>query len=68
MHHPKFKTGQFDTHFVKKHFKKEYLEKFDEQEAEIAAILANHLHESSKSIYTTSVQKKSVSSWKENRR
>ena len=43
--HPDFVSGHFDTNFVGKHFKPEYLKKEDEAEMEIAALLAAHVYE-----------------------
>ena len=66
MQHPNFISGHFDTHFVNKHFKKDFLDFFDEQEAQLAAILANHI-QLSKTITNTKAQKQSVNRWKKNR-
>ncbi|MBS1623991.1 MAG: acetyl-CoA carboxylase biotin carboxylase subunit [Bacteroidetes bacterium] len=41
--HPDFVSGKFDTHFVAKHFKPEYLKKEDPAEMEIAALVAAHV-------------------------
>lgn len=38
--HPAFRSGDFDTGFVKHHFRPEFLEVYDESEAELAAIAA----------------------------
>ena len=43
--HPDFISGKFDTHFVAKHFKPEYLKKEDATEMEIAALVATHVYE-----------------------
>ncbi|MBS1684032.1 MAG: acetyl-CoA carboxylase biotin carboxylase subunit [Bacteroidetes bacterium] len=43
--HPDFVSGKFDTHFVAKHFKPEYLKKEDPAEMEIAALVAAHVLE-----------------------
>lgn len=40
MNHEAFRTGKFDTHFVKQHFRPELLEKDAEDEREMAAIAA----------------------------
>ncbi len=42
MQHPAFVSGDFDTHFVKNHFRPEALVAEAEEEAEIAALLAVH--------------------------
>ncbi|MBS1617308.1 MAG: acetyl-CoA carboxylase biotin carboxylase subunit [Bacteroidetes bacterium] len=41
--HPDFVSGKFDTHFVAKHFKPEYLKKEDPAEMEMAALVAAHV-------------------------
>lgn len=43
--HPDFVSGKFDTHFVAKHFKPEYLKKEDPGEMEMAALVAAHVFE-----------------------
>ncbi|MFT5970812.1 MAG: acetyl-CoA carboxylase biotin carboxylase subunit [Flavobacteriales bacterium] len=48
MKHPAFVSGDFDTHFVAKHFKPELLEQGTREEAEIAAIVASALFEEKK--------------------
>jgi acetyl-CoA carboxylase, biotin carboxylase subunit len=40
MLHDAFRSGNFDTHFVKKYFSPEMLERQDEEEMELAAMLA----------------------------
>ncbi|MGB1204396.1 MAG: acetyl-CoA carboxylase biotin carboxylase subunit [Chitinophagales bacterium] len=40
MEHEAFRSGNFDTHFVKKHFQPNKSEIIDEEEAEIAAFIA----------------------------
>ncbi|MEO6882849.1 MAG: acetyl-CoA carboxylase biotin carboxylase subunit [Bacteroidia bacterium] len=69
MQHEAFVSGNFDTHFVKNHFKPEMLNRFDEAEAEIAAIFAAKWMESKKNETqeTTSVSEKKISKWKKNR-
>lgn len=39
LQHPDFISGNFDTNFVKHHFKAEYLQTQEDEEAEIAALL-----------------------------
>ena len=69
MNNEQFINGNFDTHFVKTHFSdSSVLDVSNEEEAEIAALLANHLHqEHSFSMASTSntIRK---SNWKENRK
>jgi len=49
-HHKAFTSGRFDTHFVKKHFTPEALEKDNRIGAEIAARLALRLYEKNEKI------------------
>ncbi len=46
LRHPDFVSGKFDTHFVAKNFKPEFLKSEDETEMEIAALLAGFVYES----------------------
>ena len=68
MQHPAFISGDFNTHFVEKHFKPEYLENGDEEEAMIAAILGAQLmqkqHQDFKAVETGPKN----SNWMRNRR
>lgn len=43
--HPAFVSGDFDTNFVKQHFRPEAIEEQDSKEAEVAALLALHWFE-----------------------
>ncbi|MCB0592646.1 MAG: acetyl-CoA carboxylase biotin carboxylase subunit [Lewinellaceae bacterium] len=52
-HHPAFTSGKFDTHFVKKYFTPEALEKDNRIGAEIAARLAVKLFEGNKKLLRT---------------
>ena len=52
-HHKAFTSGQFDTHFVKKYFTPEALEKDNRIGAEIAAQLAARLFENNKRLLKT---------------
>jgi acetyl-CoA carboxylase biotin carboxylase subunit len=67
--HPDFVSGKFDTHFVAKHFKPEYLKKENDAEMEIAALVAAHIYENkpkaSKSTKTNTITK--TSNWVKNR-
>jgi acetyl-CoA carboxylase biotin carboxylase subunit len=69
MQHPAFRSGDFDTHFVKKHFTPENLSNFKPDEEMIAAILSAMAFE--KKQVNTTVQEKQetpqVSNWKRNR-
>lgn len=46
LRHPDFVSGKFDTHFVNKHYKPEYLKQEKEDEMQIAALIAGHIYES----------------------
>ncbi len=64
MKHEAFTSGNFDTHFVQKHFKPEFLINHNSEEEEIAAVLAAKLFEE-KSIETkVSTKVASQSNWK----
>jgi acetyl-CoA carboxylase biotin carboxylase subunit len=69
MQHQAFRSGNFDTHFVKKHFTPENLSNFKPDEEMIAAILSTMAFE--KKQVNTTVQEKQetpqVSNWKRNR-
>ncbi len=63
-----FRTGKFDTGFIGKYFKPEYLLENDQQAVEVAALLAAHIWEKEKkptSMSATTVSK--PSKWKTNR-
>ncbi len=69
MQHPAFRSGNFDTHFVKNHFTPENLSNFKPDEEMIAAILSAMAFEK-KQVNTTSQEKQEtpqVSNWKRNR-
>ena len=70
MTHPDFVNGTFDTHFVAKHFKPEYLKKETEDEMEIAALLAAHVFENKQRPKKANNQSApdSRSNWERNRR
>jgi acetyl-CoA carboxylase, biotin carboxylase subunit len=67
--HKAFRTGDFDTHFVKNYFTPEVLqEKATEDEAKIAACIVAHLFESGKKKSASiGTEKQSVSNWRKNR-
>lgn len=69
MEHPSFISGDFDTHFVGKHFKPEYLNKDIAQEKEVAALVVAQLLENHKTENNVNSDKegKTVSAWKKNR-
>ena len=64
-----FISGNFDTHFVKTHFTvPTVLDNSNEEEAQIAALLAQYLHKENTSITSVEAQSENVSNWKKNRR
>ncbi len=67
MEHPAFVSGDFDTHFVAKHFKPEMLDVRNTEEAEIAAIVASALFESKRESALV-VDDEQPSNWARNRR
>lgn len=65
INHEAFKSGDFDTGFVKHHFKPEYLLHFDEEEAEQAALAAFLFLEQAKdSSKVVSADGSGFSAWK----
>lgn len=68
MNHEAFVSGNFDTGFVKDHFKPEDLNKECEEEMGIAALLANHIFNSSSSNTENSFVPAKENKWKKNRR
>jgi acetyl-CoA carboxylase, biotin carboxylase subunit len=54
INHEAFKSGNFDTHFVKNFFSPEVLDVFVDEEARIAALAANLFYERAKSANTAS--------------
>ncbi len=64
-----FRTGKFDTKFIEKYFKPEYLLKEDAEEEQVAALLAAHVWEmNKKQDHTGTALANGVSKWKINRR
>jgi acetyl-CoA carboxylase biotin carboxylase subunit len=66
--HDIFQKGTFDTNFIQKYFKPEFLEKDSDIEKEIVAVLTSYLLENRKnvaSVFTTQIKKNS--NWKKNR-
>lgn len=63
---PAFVEGKFDTKFIEKYFKPEYLASQDEEAGQIAAILADHIWqlEKSKLGAPSSEGGKKISQWK----
>ncbi|MEY3343243.1 MAG: Acetyl-/propionyl-coenzyme carboxylase alpha chain [Bacteroidota bacterium] len=69
LRHEAFRSGNFDTHFVKLHFRPEFLSKHDDSEAQVAAIIASRLVGATQnSNHGSAGSKESVASrWKRNR-
>ena len=67
MQNKHFVSGNFDTHFIKKHFNAKDLEESREDEAHIAALLAKHIVSNHKTSMSVSSSESSVSKWKKNR-
>jgi len=68
--HPDFVSGKFDTHFVAKHFKPEYLKAEKEDEMEIAALIGAHIFENKTESVTAKAAvatKAGRSNWVKNR-
>jgi acetyl-CoA carboxylase, biotin carboxylase subunit len=64
-----FISGNFDTHFVKTHFTDPtVMDNSNEEEAQIAALLAQYLYTENTSITSVEAQSENVSNWKKNRR
>jgi acetyl/propionyl-CoA carboxylase alpha subunit len=61
---PAFVEGKFDTNFIGKYFKPEYLIHEDKEEAAIAAALAGVLWEKGKKAHQPSSTNGSISKWK----
>jgi acetyl-CoA carboxylase biotin carboxylase subunit len=68
MQHPAFISGNFDTHFVSKYFKPEDLEIEDQDEAEIAALLATKIWLSKSNNQTVNPVSENKSAWQRNRK
>ena len=66
--HDAFRSGNFDTHFVKAHFKPEYLTGFVEHDSMVAALLASKLTGGpAQSVPKIADLGANVSAWKKNR-
>jgi len=66
MQHEAFRSGKFDTHFVKKYFSPDVLNKDNEQEAMIAALIMERLLSTQQSIVEATSS--NVSAWVKNRK
>ena len=67
MQNKHFVSGDFDTHFIKKHFNVKDLEESREDEAHIAALLSKYVLSNHKTSMSVSSSESSVSKWKKNR-
>jgi len=70
LQHPDFVSGKFDTHFVAKHFKPEYLKNEKEDEMEIAALIGAHIFENKQPVTISKAavaSKAGRSNWVKNR-
>lgn len=68
MKHEVFRSGNFDTHFVKKHFSPEKLQSADQEEMELAALLAVEASlKKSVAVNKNNTVSVSPSRWKANR-
>ena len=66
--HEAFVKGDFDTHFVKKYFEPEMLQKHNDDELEIAAIIgAKVLQEAKSDLAVSSTSSDNGSKWRRNR-
>lgn len=65
--HEAFRSGDFDTHFIKKYFKPEYLKSARKQEEEIASIAASMWISAYKKPVAKSANQGGISPWKMNR-
>ncbi len=69
MGHPAFRSGKYDTHFVRDHFKPEYLLGTDAGEIAVAALVAGHLAaETGRKPAPVAAGSGHLSAWKLNRR
>ena len=68
MQHEAFRSGQFDTHFVNRHFKPEMLQSTAMDEVEVAALFgALHLAEKKRKATTTPDEPTTLNRWKSTR-
>ncbi len=69
MGHPAFRSGKYDTHFVRDHFTPEVLMGIDAEEMAVAALVAGHLSaESARKPLPVAASSGQLSAWKLNRR
>ena len=67
MEHESFRSGNFDTHFVRNFFNSDFLDLSNDKEAQLAALLAKHLVEKNKQSTISSNDVFYKSNWKKNR-
>lgn len=67
MNHKAFTSGKFDTHFVQTHFSPELLENTDEDEFNVAALMAALIQEKAKGPKQLISAESAVSNWRQNR-
>tara|TARA_B100000809_G_scaffold105206_1_gene103717 strand:- start:7860 stop:9338 length:1479 start_codon:yes stop_codon:yes gene_type:complete len=67
MQHENFISGEFDTHFVSKHFSPEKLQNSDPEGEKIAALFAARLYEDGSANKVVAPIEKTLSKWKINR-
>jgi propionyl-CoA carboxylase alpha chain len=67
MQHENFISGEFDTHFVTKHFSPEKLQNSDPEGEKIAALFAARLYEEGAVNKTVVTSENTISKWKLNR-
>ena len=67
MSHESFRKGQFDTHFVTKHFSKEKLYTEKEDEIKMAALFSNFIFTQKSEVKVPLSKNDSSSNWKRNR-
>lgn len=67
MNHEAFRSGQFDTNFVNRYFKKEQLTNEDAEEIKIAAFFTNFLFSQRMKERKNNTNSPSSSNWKRNR-
>ncbi len=67
MQHPSFISGDFDTHFVEKHYQPGDLDHASEEEAKVAAMALAYILENSGSKNGQQPELKKASAWKKNR-
>jgi acetyl-CoA carboxylase biotin carboxylase subunit len=70
LQHPDFVSGKFDTNFVGKNYKPEHLKSENEEEMEIAALIAAHIFKEKifeKATTKKTLQRSGTSNWIKNR-